>query len=150
MEIDKFRRRALCKTPRSNSLALYRVYEQCGQAGAEGGRGVDDISAGLSSSIVKNAILQSNKGSQCRRTRKKYSRSGRNLLNDACFVRLKKETGKNVIRPGIAGSYGRIRRSPVRNGKRKRRKYGYREKELDGFTYTSNLPTATAVLQTVI
>ena len=70
------------------------------------GAGVDDISAGLSSSIVKNAIYKVIRASSSNELGENIVVQGGTFLNDAVLRSFEKETKKHVIRPGIAGLMG--------------------------------------------
>ena len=101
------------------------------------GAGVDDISAGLSSSIVKNAIYKVIRAANADELGKNIVVQGGTFLNDAVLRSFEKETGKNVIRPGIAGLMGAFGAAlyAMENVNGESTVIG--EKELDGFTYTS-------------
>ena len=70
------------------------------------GASVEDISAGLSSSIVKNAIYKVIRASSADELGDNIVVQGGTFLNDAVLRAFEKETGKQVIRPGIAGLMG--------------------------------------------
>lgn len=70
------------------------------------GAGVDDISAGLSSSIVKNAIYKVIRANGAKELGENIVVQGGTFLNDAVLRAFELETGKNVIRPGISGLMG--------------------------------------------
>lgn len=70
------------------------------------GAGVDDISAGLSMSIVKNAIYKVIRVPQASDLGKNIVVQGGTFLNDAVLRSFEKELGINVIRPSIAGIMG--------------------------------------------
>lgn len=70
------------------------------------GASVEDISAGLSSSIVKNAIYKVIRAKTSDELGKNIVVQGGTFMNDAVLRSFEKETGKEVIRPGIAGLMG--------------------------------------------
>ncbi|MCI8343911.1 MAG: 2-hydroxyglutaryl-CoA dehydratase [Clostridia bacterium] len=70
------------------------------------GASVEDISAGLSSSIVKNAIYKVIRAQTPDELGKHIVVQGGTFLNDAVLRSFEKETGKQVIRPAIAGLMG--------------------------------------------
>ena len=70
------------------------------------GASVEDISAGLSSSIVKNAIYKVIRAASADELGDNIVVQGGTFLNDAVLRAFEKETGKQVIRPGIAGLMG--------------------------------------------
>ncbi len=70
------------------------------------GASVEDISAGLSSSIVKNAIYKVIRARSVDELGKNIVVQGGTFLNDAVLRSFEKELGINVIRPGIAGLMG--------------------------------------------
>ncbi len=70
------------------------------------GAGIDDISAGLSSSIVKNAIYKVIRAKTPDELGENIVVQGGTFLNDAVLRSFELETGKQVIRPAIAGLMG--------------------------------------------
>ncbi len=70
------------------------------------GASVEDISAGLSSSIVKNAIYKVIRARTPEELGEHIVVQGGTFLNDAVLRSFEKETGKQVVRPAIAGLMG--------------------------------------------
>ena len=107
MEIDKFSQQGLyAKRPvELGSRCTVFMNSAVKQAQKEGA-GVDDISAGLSSSIVKNAVYKVIRAKGPDELGDNIVVQGGTFLNDAVLRAFEKETGKNVIRPGIAGLMG--------------------------------------------
>ncbi len=70
------------------------------------GASVEDISAGLSSSIVKNAIYKVIRARTPDELGQHIVVQGGTFLNDAVLRSFEKETGKEVVRPAIAGLMG--------------------------------------------
>ena len=70
------------------------------------GASVEDISAGLSSSIVKNAIYKVIRARTPEELGEHIVVQGGTFLNDAVLRSFEKDTGKQVVRPAIAGLMG--------------------------------------------
>ena len=70
------------------------------------GAGVEDISAGLSISVVKNAIYKVIRAASADELGNNIVVQGGTFYNDAVLRAFERELGKNVIRPGIAGLMG--------------------------------------------
>ena len=70
------------------------------------GAGVDDISAGLSISIVKNAVYKVIRAASADDLGKHIVVQGGTFLNDAVLRAFELELGRNVTRPTIAGLMG--------------------------------------------
>lgn len=107
MEIDKF---AACGLYAKNPVELGSrctvfMNSAVKQAQKEGAT-VEDISAGLSSSIVKNAIYKVIRAASADELGENIVVQGGTFLNDAVLRAFENETGKQVIRPAIAGLMG--------------------------------------------
>ena len=72
------------------------------------GASVEDISAGLSSSIIKNAIYKVIRAKSIDELGKNIVVQGGTFLNDAVLRSFEIELGRNVIRPAIAGLMGAL------------------------------------------
>ena len=70
------------------------------------GASVEDISAGLSISIVKNAVYKVIRAASADDLGKHIVVQGGTFLNDAVLRAFEQELGRNVIRPTIAGIMG--------------------------------------------
>ncbi|MGN1089562.1 MAG: acyl-CoA dehydratase activase, partial [Huintestinicola sp.] len=70
------------------------------------GASVEDISAGLSSSIIKNAIYKVIRANSADELGKNIVVQGGTFLNDAVLRAFELELGRNVVRPAIAGLMG--------------------------------------------
>lgn len=70
------------------------------------GASVEDISAGLSSSIIKNAIYKVIRAKSVEELGKNIVVQGGTFLNDAVLRCFEQELGRNVIRPAISGLMG--------------------------------------------
>jgi len=138
MEINKFAERGLyAKHPvELGSRCTVFMNSAVKQAQKEGA-GVDDISAGLSSSIVKNAIYKVIRASSPDEIGEHIVVQGGTFLNDAVLRSFEKEIGKQVTRPGIAGLMGAFGAAlyAMENSDGTTTTLG--EKELENFTYTS-------------
>ena len=107
MEINKFSEKGLYaeKPVELGSRCTVFMNSAVKQAQKEGAS-VDDISAGLSSSIVKNAIYKVIRAGSADELGDNIVVQGGTFLNDAVLRSFEMETGKQVIRPGIAGLMG--------------------------------------------
>ncbi len=107
MEIDKFAECGLyAKHPvELGSRCTVFMNSAVKQAQKEGAT-VEDISAGLSSSIVKNAIYKVIRAASADDLGDNIVVQGGTFLNDAVLRSFENETGKKVIRPAIAGLMG--------------------------------------------
>ncbi|WP_052062374.1 acyl-CoA dehydratase activase [Helicobacter saguini] len=70
------------------------------------GANIQDISAGLSMSVVKNAIYKVIRAKDADDLGKQIVVQGGTFLNDAVLRSFEKEIGRNVIRPKISGIMG--------------------------------------------
>ena len=70
------------------------------------GASVEDISAGLSASIIKNAIYKVIRAKSTDELGKHIVVQGGTFLNDAVLRSFETELGRNVVRPAIAGLMG--------------------------------------------
>ena len=107
MDIEEFSRLGLfAKNPvELGSRCTVFMNSSVKQAQKEGAS-VEDISAGLSSSIVKNAIYKVIRAKTPEELGKNIVVQGGTFMNDAVLRSFEKETGKEVIRPAIAGLMG--------------------------------------------
>ena len=101
------------------------------------GATVEDISAGLSSSIIKNAIYKVIRAKSVSELGENIVVQGGTFLNDAVLRSFEKELGRNVIRPAIAGLMGAfgvaLYAKENSDGKTKL----LSKSELEDFSYTS-------------
>ena len=107
MEIEEFSRLGLfAKHPvELGSRCTVFMNSSVKQAQKEGA-GIEDISAGLSSSIVKNAIYKVIRARTPDELGRHIVVQGGTFLNDAVLRSFEKETGREVVRPAIAGLMG--------------------------------------------
>ncbi len=88
-------------------IALHGVYEFLRQAGAEGRRaGLEAISAGLSISVVKNALYKVIRAASAADLGERIVVQGGTFLNDAVLRAFEQELNTEVTRPSIAGLMG--------------------------------------------
>ena len=107
MEIEPFSRLGLfAKHPvELGSRCTVFMNSSVKQAQKEGAS-IEDISAGLSSSIVKNAIYKVIRARTPEELGQHIVVQGGTFLNDAVLRCFELETGKEVVRPAIAGLMG--------------------------------------------
>lgn len=70
------------------------------------GAGVEDISAGISISVVKNAIYKVIRAASVEELGEQIVVQGGTFLNDAVLRGFERELGRDVVRPAIAGLMG--------------------------------------------
>ncbi len=138
MEIDKFAEKGLyAKHPvELGSRCTVFMNSAVKQAQKEGAT-VDDISAGLSSSIVKNAIYKVIRAASADELGENIVVQGGTFLNDAVLRSFEIETGKQVIRPGIAGLMGAFGAALYAKENIKGESSVATREELEEFTYTA-------------
>ena len=107
MEIEEFSRKGLfaAHPVELGSRCTVFMNSSVKQAQKEGAS-VEDISAGLSSSIVKNAIYKVIRARTSEELGEHIVVQGGTFLNDAVLRSFEKETGRQVVRPAIAGLMG--------------------------------------------
>jgi len=105
------------------------------------GAGVDDISAGLSISVVKNAVYKVIRARNADELGQNIVVQGGTFLNDAVLCAFEREIGREVIRPAIAGlmgAYGAARYArDQESGTRNQESTLLTLEELEAFTSTS-------------
>lgn len=138
MEIDKFSQLGLfAKKPvELGSRCTVFMNSAVKQAQKEGSS-VEDISAGLSISIVKNAIYKVIRAASADELGDNIVVQGGTFLNDAVLRAFERETGKNVIRPGIAGLMGAFGAALYAKEMNAGSSTTIGEKELADFSYKS-------------
>lgn len=138
MEIDKFSERGLyAKHPvELGSRCTVFMNSAVKQAQKEGAS-IEDISAGLSSSIVKNAIYKVIRAADADELGQNIVVQGGTFLNDAVLRSFELETGKQVVRPGIAGLMGAFGAALFAKENVRGESTTLGADELDGFTYSS-------------
>ena len=98
---------------------------------------MEDISAGLSSSIVKNAIYKVIRAKTPDELGNNILVQGGTFLNDAVLRSFEIETGKQVVRPGIAGLMGAFGAALYAKENIRGESGVISEEELQNFSYTS-------------
>ncbi len=101
------------------------------------GASVEDISAGLSSSIIKNAIYKVIRAKSPDELGKNIVVQGGTFLNDAVLRAFEKEMGRNVIRPAISGLMGAFGAALYAKEKSKGISNIISPEDLQNFSYTS-------------
>ncbi len=104
------------------------------------GASVEDISAGLSSSIIKNAVYKVIRAKSVDELGKNIVVQGGTFLNDAVLRAFEKELGRNVIRPAIAGlmgAFGCALYAMEKSGANEVSSSLLTLKQLEDFSYTS-------------
>ncbi|MBQ8979830.1 MAG: 2-hydroxyacyl-CoA dehydratase [Oscillospiraceae bacterium] len=109
--------------------------------GQKDGASVEDFSAGLSSSIIKNAIYKVIRANSADELGKNIVVQGGTFLNDAVLRAFEQEIGHEVLRPAVAGlmgAFGAALYSMETSAAQGREKSGIITPEgLAGFSYTS-------------
>ena len=101
------------------------------------GASVEDISAGLSSSIIKNAVYKVIRAKSVDELGKNIVVQGGTFLNDAVLRSFEKELGRNVVRPAIAGLMGAFGAALYAKENRSADSTIISKEQLDEFTYSS-------------
>ena len=101
------------------------------------GAGVEDISAGLSISVVKNAIYKVIRAHSAKELGQHIVVQGGTFLNDAVLRSFERELGGDVIRPAIAGLMGAYGAALYGKGLRLSKSTLLTAEELENFTHTA-------------
>lgn len=101
------------------------------------GATVEDISAGLSSSIIKNAVYKVIRANSPDELGKNIVVQGGTFLNDAVLRSFEKELGRNVIRPAISGLMGAFGCALYAKEMAGEKPSLIGKEELESFAYTS-------------
>ena len=101
------------------------------------GATVGDISAGLSVSVVKNAIYKVIRAGSAEELGENIVVQGGTFLNDAVLRSFERELGHNVIRPAIAGLMGAWGAALYAKSTAKEHSSMLTREELKSFTHTS-------------
>lgn len=101
------------------------------------GATVEDISAGLSSSIIKNAIYKVIRANSPDELGKNIVVQGGTFLNDAVLRSFEKELGRNVIRPAVSGLMGALGCALYAKERSEGESTLISAEELENFSYTS-------------
>lgn len=103
------------------------------------GAGVSDISAGLSMSVVKNAIYKVIRASSASELGENIVVQGGTFLNDAILRSFELELGHNVVRPTIAGLMGAYGAALYAKERRPEKSSIISHEELGNFIHTSKV-----------
>ncbi len=135
-EIDEFARRGLQAKAPVNLGSRCTVFMNSGvkQSQKEGAT-VEDISAGLSISVIKNAIYKVIRASSAEELGEHIVVQGGTFYNDAVLRAFELELGHNVIRPSIAGLMGAF--GAALYAMRSKQSSLISKEELSVFTHTS-------------
>ncbi len=107
MTIEDFARKGLYGTNPSDLGSRCTVFMNSSvKQSQKDGATVSDISAGLSISVVKNALYKVIRVGSASELGEHVVVQGGTFLNDAVLRAFERELGKNVIRPAIAGLMG--------------------------------------------
>lgn len=101
------------------------------------GATVEDISAGLSASIIKNAIYKVIRANSPDELGQNIVVQGGTFLNDAVLRSFEKELGRNVIRPAISGLMGAFGCALYAKERSSGKSELISAEELENFSYTS-------------
>ncbi len=101
------------------------------------GASVEDISAGLSASIIKNAIYKVIRAKSTDELGKHIVVQGGTFLNDAVLRSFELELGRNVVRPAIAGLMGAFGCALYAMENRKEKSTLITAEQLESFTYSA-------------
>ena len=101
------------------------------------GAGVEDISAGLSISVVKNAIYKVIRAHSAKELGQHIVVQGGTFLNDAVLRSFEREIGGDVIRPAIAGLMGAYGAALYGKGLGLSKSTLLTAEELEAFTHTA-------------
>ena len=105
------------------------------------GASVADISAGLSLSVVKNAIYKVIRTHSPDELGQHIVVQGGTFLNDAVLRSFEREIGRDVIRPNIAGLMGAFGAALYGKAKRQKESTILSLEELENFTHTAKSVT---------
>ncbi|MBP3519785.1 MAG: 2-hydroxyacyl-CoA dehydratase [Oscillospiraceae bacterium] len=105
------------------------------------GASVEDISAGLSISIVKNAVYKVIRAANADDLGKHIVVQGGTFLNDAVLRAFEQELGRDVVRPTIAGLMGAFGAALAARDLRLKQSQLLSEEALHSFTHTAKPAT---------
>lgn len=105
------------------------------------GASVEDISAGLSSSIIKNAVYKVIRAKSVDELGKHIVVQGGTFLNDAVLRSFELELGRNVVRPAIAGLMGAFGCALYAMEHMGEKSSIITAEQLEGFTYSAKQRT---------
>lgn len=103
------------------------------------GAGVDDISAGLSISVIKNAVYKVIRAKRTEELGRHIVVQGGTFLNDAILRAFEMEIGKDVTRPVIAGLMGAYGAALYAKNVRPESSTLISKDRLESFTHTASI-----------
>lgn len=107
LPVDEFARRGLlAKHPVDLGSRCTVFMNSSVKQAQKDGATLEDISAGLSISIVKNALYKVIRTADASQLGERIVVQGGTFLNDAVLRAFEREIGRNVVRPNIAGLMG--------------------------------------------
>ena len=101
------------------------------------GASIEDISAGLCISVVKNALYKVIRAKNADEIGKEIVVQGGTFLNDTVLRSFEMELGRNVIRPGIAHLMGAYGAALIAKHKNKTSSSILTKQQLQAFAHTS-------------
>ena len=141
-EVDEFARKGLfAKAPVELGTRCTVFMNSSVKQAQKDGATVGDISAGLSRSVVKNAIYKVIRASSAEELGRELVVQGGTFLNDAVLRSFEMEIGCNVIRPQIAGLMGAFGAALFARSLGLEKSETMTSTELASFTHTSKAAT---------
>ena len=141
-EVDEFARKGLfAEAPVELGTRCTVFMNSSVKQAQKDGATVGDISAGLSRSVVKNAIYKVIRASSAESLGRQIVVQGGTFLNDAVLRSFELEIGCDVIRPQIAGLMGAFGAALFARSLGLDRSTTMTEKELASFTHVSKAAT---------
>ncbi len=139
MDVEEFSRLGLfAKSPAELGSRCTVFMNSAVKQAQKCGASVEDISAGISSSVVKNALYKVIRARSADEIGNNIVVQGGTFMNDAVLRSFEKETGKHVVRPAIAGLMGAFGAAIYAKETQVAKKSGMRtENELRDFSYQS-------------
>ena len=141
-EVDEFARKGLfAKAPVELGTRCTVFMNSSVKQAQKDGATVGDISAGLSRSVVKNAIYKVIRAGSAEELGRELVVQGGTFLNDAVLRSFEIEIGCNVIRPQIAGLMGAFGAALFARSLNLARSETMSAEDLETFTHTSKAAT---------
>ncbi|MBP3667870.1 MAG: 2-hydroxyacyl-CoA dehydratase, partial [Clostridia bacterium] len=141
-EVDEFARLGLfAKAPVELGTRCTVFMNSSVKQAQKDGATVGDISAGLSRSVVKNAIFKVIRAGSAEELGRELVVQGGTFLNDAVLRSFEREMGCNVIRPRIAGLMGAFGAALFARSLKLPKSETLDQATLQAFTHTSKAAT---------
>ena len=141
-EVDEFARLGLfAKAPVELGTRCTVFMNSSVKQAQKDGATVGDISAGLSRSVVKNAIFKVIRAGSAEELGRELVVQGGTFLNDAVLRSFEREMGCNVIRPRIAGLMGAFGAALFARSLKLPKSETMDQATLQAFTHTSKAAT---------